>query len=96
MRIFLQKSSIEYKSQRWLWEGVAPRRGSELVNHALSRTLTMGQIAKSAVFHCENPGSLGESPVELASYNAVYHNVQHATPAGYSSCSAGGISQPTV
>jgi hypothetical protein len=86
MRISLQKYSIKYESQKWLQEGVASRRGSGSVNTALSKTLTMGQTVRSAVFHCNDPGNLGESPLELPSYNDVYHNVQYATPAGDSSC----------
>jgi hypothetical protein len=96
MKISLQRSSIKYESRKRVREGVASRQGSGSVNTVLSKTLTMGRIVKSAVFRCDDLGNPGESPLELPSYNAVYHNVQYATPAGDSSCSMGRISQPTM
>jgi hypothetical protein len=38
--------------------------------------LTMGQIVRPAAFHCNDLGNLGESPLELASYSVVYHNIR--------------------
>ena len=96
MRISLQGSPIKYESQKWVREGMASRQGPGSVNTALSKTLTLGQIVRSVVFHCDDPGNLGENPLELASYNDVYHNVQYATPTGDSPCLVGHISRPTV
>ena len=56
MKIYLQKSSIKYESQKWPPEAVL-RRGSGSVNTALSKTLTRGRTVKSVVFHCNDFGS---------------------------------------
>jgi hypothetical protein len=96
MRISLQESSIKYESQKWVREGVASRQGSRSVNTAPLKTLTMGRIVGSAVFHCDGPRDLGDSQLELPSYNDMYRDLQYATSAGDSSCSMGRISQPAV
>ena len=75
--------------------GGGVHRGSGSANTALSKTLTMGQTVRSAVFHCDDLGNLGESPLELATYN-VYHNVQYTMPVGDSSCSMGRTGRPAV
>jgi hypothetical protein len=60
MKISPQESSIKFENQKWLLEGVVLRRESGSVNTARSKTLTMGQIVKYAVFRCDDPGSLEE------------------------------------